>query len=96
MEKIQQPTPNPPTRDERVGLLAFQIWEQDGMPEGKSDEHWHRACEMIDAESTFSENKELPNWLNRQKETGEPARPAVEKSDKIETLNHKHQRRSAA
>ncbi|MEO9167199.1 MAG: DUF2934 domain-containing protein [Aestuariivirga sp.] len=84
MENIQETVTPEPTRDERVGLLAYQIWEEEGCPEGRSDDHWLRACEMVDAELAFAENQELPEWLDRQEK-----KPAA-----VETL--KHQRRSAA
>ncbi len=83
MENIQETVTPEPTRDERVGLLAYQIWEEEGRPEGQSEEHWLRACEMVDAETAFAENQELPEWLDRQDK-----KPAVEPL--------KHQRRSAA
>ena len=84
MENIQETVTPEPTRDERVGLLAYQIWEEEGYPEGQAEVHWLRACEMIDAETAFAENQELPEWLDRQDK-----KPAA-----VEPL--KHQRRSAA
>ena len=84
MENTQETvTPQIP-RDERVGLLAYQIWEEEGYPEGQAEVHWLRACEMIDAETAFAENQEMPEWLDRHDK-----KPAA-----VETL--KHQRRSAA
>ena len=84
MENIQETVTT--SRDERVCLLAYQIWEEEGKPEGKAEEHWLRACEMIDAETAFAEAQQMPEWLNRQDE----------KPEVVETLNHKPQRRSAA
>ena len=84
MENIQETVTTEPSRDERVGLLAYQIWEEEGYPEGQAEVHWLRACEMVDAEIAFAENQELPEWLDRQDK-----KPAA-----VETL--KHQRRSAA
>ena len=51
-------------RDERISALAYQIWEEDGRPEGRSEVHWYLACEMIDAEEAAAEP--LPTWLNKQ------------------------------
>ncbi len=84
MENIQETVTTEPSRDERVGLLAYQIWEEEGCPEDKAEEHWLRACEMVDAEIAFAENQELPEWLDRQDK-----KPPV-----VETL--KPSRRSAA
>lgn len=86
MEHTQETVSAPLSRDERVCLTAYQIWEDEGKPDGKSEEHWLRACEMVDAEIAFLENPDLPEWLDRQDK-----KPAA-----VETLNQKHQRRSAA
>ena len=75
MNKVEKTlSPPPPTRDERVEILAFQIWEEAGKPEGRSEEHWYLACEMIDAEDTAGEP--LPIWLNKQ-EPEAVAQPVV-------------------
>lgn len=29
--------------DDKIRARAYQIWEEEGHPEGKHDEHWHRA-----------------------------------------------------
>ena len=89
MENIQETVT--PSRDERVCLTAYQIWEDEGKPEGKSEEHWLRACEMVDAEIAFLENPDLPEWLSHQE-----TNTTEQESALVETLNHKQQRRSAA
>ena len=60
-------SPPLPNRDERVEMLAFQIWEEAGKPEGRSEEHWYLACEMIDAEDAMGQQP-LPTWLNKQEQ----------------------------
>lgn len=30
---------------------AHQLWESDGRPEGRDEEYWHRARELINAEA---------------------------------------------
>jgi len=32
-----------PRPTEEIAALAYRIWEEEGRPEGKSDEHWARA-----------------------------------------------------
>ena len=88
----QPPTPD---REERIAMLAFQIWEEQGRPEGKSDEHWYLACEMIDAEDTKDNGEVLPTWLNRTAETADK-QSKIEAPAVVQDLNPKHQRRSAA
>ena len=36
--------------EQKVRERAYQIWESEGRPEGKSDEHWARAQAEIAAE----------------------------------------------
>lgn len=38
------------TQEERIRKRAYEIWVDEGQPEGRQDEHWHRAREEIDAE----------------------------------------------
>ena len=33
--------------EEKVRRRAFELWEQDGMPEGRDQEFWHRATEEL-------------------------------------------------
>lgn len=33
--------------EERVKARAYEIWDQEGRPEGKRDEHWYRAAKEI-------------------------------------------------
>jgi hypothetical protein len=38
-------------RTRRIEQRAYEIWEREGRPHGKHDEHWHRAAEEITRES---------------------------------------------
>ena len=38
-------------REERIRKRAYQLWEEDGAPEGKAEEYWHRARQLIDQEA---------------------------------------------
>jgi Protein of unknown function (DUF2934) len=39
-------------REERIRKRAYQLWEQDGAPEGRAEEYWHRARQLIDQETS--------------------------------------------
>ena len=95
MEKTQQAASELPTRDERVGHLAFQIWEQEGRPDGKAEDHWYLACTIIDGEAAGTSSEVLPTWLNRNVEDT-ATQNKIEKPDVVRELNQKHPRRSAA
>jgi hypothetical protein len=68
-------------RDERVGALAYMIWEREGRPEGKAEEHWFLACTIIDAQDSGIELEDLPPWLSRAEEP--PVQEATKMSGKI-------------
>jgi Protein of unknown function (DUF2934) len=38
-------------RGERIRQRAYQLWEEDGSPEGRADVYWHRARELLDQEA---------------------------------------------
>ena len=65
MTKLYLTNPNDQDSDHtaleaEVRALAHQIWEDEGQPEGLSDDHWFRATAMI-AEA----QRDNPNWLQR-------------------------------
>ena len=39
-----------PPQTERIRQRAHELWEQEGRPEGRQDEHWARACREIQME----------------------------------------------
>ena len=47
--------------EEQIRALAHTIWEQEGRPEGKSEEHYYRAKQILeDQEATSSVKFEPP------------------------------------
>ena len=36
--------------DDRIRARAYALWEAEGRPEGRSEEYWHRAQELIQDE----------------------------------------------
>jgi len=66
-EEITQ-APETPSRDERIGKLAYQLWEEEGRPEGRHEDHWFRATAMVDAEDQDqieAAAEPLPSYLSR-------------------------------
>jgi hypothetical protein len=60
------------TREERVRQIAHSLWEREGRPEGRAEEHWFAACRIVDAEVPE------PDWLQRRApESVEPGEPAA-------------------
>lgn len=48
------------TTEDRVRHRAYQLWEQDGAPEGHADEYWDRALRQIEAEGPDGADGESP------------------------------------
>ena len=47
--------------EEQIKALAHSIWEQEGFPEGKHEEHYYRAKQILEEqEATGSVNFEPP------------------------------------
>ena len=42
-------------REHRIRVRAFEIWESQGRPVGRADEHWQAALIEIDAEPETAE-----------------------------------------
>jgi hypothetical protein len=40
--------------EERIRQRAYELWEQEGKPEGREGEHWEQACREIGAEGGSS------------------------------------------
>jgi hypothetical protein len=44
------PLENSPERDRRIRERAYRLWEEDGRPEGREQEFWERAEDLIGME----------------------------------------------
>lgn len=62
-------------RDERIRHRAYRIWEEAGRPEGREDEHWHRAASEIEGEDRedFGDDDRSGLQTQRLTETGDAA-----------------------
>lgn len=47
-------------RETRVQEIAYQLWVQEGRPEGRHDAHWYEAEAVYDAEAAGGEGKANP------------------------------------
>jgi Protein of unknown function (DUF2934) len=80
----------PPEAEERIRTLAYQMWEDEGRPEGRAEAHWEQACLVV-----MNMDAEAPEWLARKPEkTVEP--PRVDTQKRVEELAQRTIRRSAA
>lgn len=56
--------------------IAHRIWEDEGRPEGRSEEHWLAACNFVDA--MIANTAELPAWLRRVEQPSEAEEMAAQ------------------
>ena len=42
-----------------IRIVAHQLWERDGCPEGKADDYWHAAVKLLSDESPTAEPEDL-------------------------------------
>jgi hypothetical protein len=40
-------------RDSLIAALAHRIWEEEGHPHGRAEQHWLRAAGLVDTELTL-------------------------------------------
>jgi hypothetical protein len=45
------------SREEQIRARAHQIWEEEGRPEGRQQEHWERAAREIEAREGGGETR---------------------------------------
>lgn len=58
--------------DEQVKELAHELWESEGRPHGKADEHWQAASKIANGENDEEIIKPLePFELQEPEEPGE-------------------------
>jgi hypothetical protein len=43
------------SREERIRVRAYELWEKDGKPEERADEYWERARAQIEGEESESD-----------------------------------------
>ena len=84
------------SREARVAALAHSIWKEEGCPEGRFEDHWYKACNIIDAQDAGTEVAELPTWLNRAEPKSEAAEVNTEAKSTVSELLLRNRQKSAA
>lgn len=91
--------------EERKRAIAYQIWEEEGKPEGQAGQHWERACIVVmnyETDLLPLEAPQAPEWLKPQaevvaaKNTVELQRSTVEPTTSIEEIRKRVNQRTAA
>jgi hypothetical protein len=58
---IEKSEAAPADIEERIRMVAYELWEEAGRPEGKAEEHWSRASGIV-----MKLDEVTPEWLQRQ------------------------------
>lgn len=56
-------------RESEIRSRAYELWERDGQPEGRAEEHWQEACEQYDARGKAAHRMETDPALNNPDST---------------------------
>lgn len=84
-------------RDKRIRERAYQIWTEEGCPEGREDAHWEMAEELVAIEESQALATEPNPVAQEQGGVGEPVEPieAVENQGDFPTLTDQGEERTA-
>jgi len=69
-------------REERIRVRAYHLWQTDGCPEGRDQEFWERARELIAIEDNPAAGRE-PNPMSERGPSPGPPEP-VEPIEAVE------------
>ncbi len=82
-------------REHKIRQRAYGIWEEEGHPHGREQEHWHRA--MREVESGAPAQPELPNIGDAPSlEMAPAAKPAAKRSKAAAATTAKAPRKPTA
>ena len=76
-------------RNERIRERAYRLWLEEGCPEGRADDHWDKASELVAIEESYKDTlKPNPTEAYENSPTGEPVEPleAVQNLGEFPTL----------
>lgn len=75
-------------RNEQIRRRAYHLWEADGRPEGRSDEYWDKAAELVAIEENYASTLQPVPDPEEIGPEGEPIEPieAVENAGEFPTM----------
>ena len=51
VDYVAEPSATDTEGEQHIRERAYQLWQADGAPEGKADEYWHRARELLEGDA---------------------------------------------
>jgi hypothetical protein len=98
MSKTIETTTTPTQEfEDRIRTLAYQMWEDEGRPEGQAETHWEKAC-LVVMDADAGANAGSPEWLNRKEPLvakPHPAQPTPTQAQMVD-LKRRNISRTAA
>ena len=76
-------SPRPFEREQRIQERAHALWEREGRPEGRNEEHWAQACREIDMEEHAVETGAAGSYENVT-----PREAAAKNDIRLQTGHH--------
>jgi hypothetical protein len=76
-------------RNQRIRERAYRLWMEEGCPEGRADDHWDKASELVAIEENYRDTlKPNPTQAYENSPTSEPVEPieAVQNLGEFPTL----------
>jgi hypothetical protein len=67
--------PNKELDEAKLRDAAYQLWLADGQPEGRDQEHWHKAVEALSTEPEAEPKAKAPRKAAPKAATKAPAKP---------------------
>ncbi|HEV7246095.1 MAG TPA: DUF2934 domain-containing protein [Shinella sp.] len=61
MQEMEGSTSMTDDREEKIRKRAHELWQQEGEPHGKPDDHWFQAAREIDQGDGEIEGDDVPN-----------------------------------
>ena len=62
-------------RRKQIEQRAYALWEAEGYPHGRHEDHWHRAADEIEAEDTVGQaTRRTPRRVSRRAEESSEGR----------------------
>jgi len=68
-------------REEKIRKRAYELWQQEGQPDGRPDDHWYQAEREIDQGVGEIEGDDIPNLAALREASRQHADTYVVKTD---------------
>lgn len=59
---------------EKIRVIAYELWERDGSPEGRDEDYWHAAVKLLSEEENATPAEDPTSILTLPKATAKPVK----------------------